>query len=810
MAAYAGEKCHFVGGLGAMTGWDVEMIDITIPAGREPIVGETVYSDVWASTAVVLGYYYSDGGSGWPGNGTAKLWVKDVSGQFGRGGPPDQVKAVSDDAFIGQCFVDTTIVTPAGTTPAYLASRGTDFALADVMNAAGSYRNNGSTGMYVVSNDGGNCKITSGADWGDNLIGQLAYVGFGEGRGHTDGYYEITAKDATSITVDCTFLAADTACIFIGGAYAGSEAGLQSALDNSSAADYNQYILTNADITTTAAIDVDTGHGVIAKNTHRHIIGFNTLPPTNAGMSNGDMDPAGDNYESALTTYQDGNYYPTSGKKVDIDGDGGAWQLINLDTTINVHFRNIYFHNVANAYDLLSCVTSINANTFRGCCFAEMEYINDGAGHYSCLFDDCYFAGTAHSTSLRLDAAGYDSIVSNSVFDFRAASINGYYGLYWTHINNLFSGGLGALYGGYLTHFKNCTFYNQSSKVYYGLHATSSRPKFTNCIFYLAATDDQIMDTSAAGGGITVFENNCYWSAGGALTAPFKINGSEVTNVDEIGSIVEDPDFVDAAAGDFTPQNRNLIYGGKDDQAGNPSQIGIIIVPPDLPAESNVKSGIEYDFAELTGSYASTLPTAPTISVVAGTASAVVTIAGDAGATHYAKYKGTGDTSWQDGGSRSGDGDITISNLLDDVPYIITVYSIDADGFTSAPAVGVLVTLTATLDNTFDDQTETDASVFLDTFGETVTYYPSGGGTRSIDAVVSRDPIGRLDGAPHGKTQHIVVSVANDSSIGISSSEIDTGKDKIELVYRIGETAQQRVITKIVSIDHGMMHLELR
>jgi len=210
------------------------------------------------------------------------------------------------------------------------------------------------------------------------------------------------------------------------------------------------------------------------------------------------------------------------------------------------------------------------------------------------------------------------------------------------------------------------------------------------------------------------------------------------------------------------------------------------------------------------GAVVGSLPTTPTFTTATASGQATLTITGDAGATNYVKYKASADAAWTDGGSRSGDGDVTINNLSNDTPYIVIIYSIDADGLCSYPALAVMLTLTATLDNDFDTATESDAILFLAEFGETVTYYPAGGGSRSIDAIVTREPTGRLDGASHGTTQKLMITVANDSTIGISSSEIDTAKDKVSLVNRIGEAAQQRIITKISIHDHGMMNLEIR
>lgn len=112
------------------------------------------------------------------------------------------------------------------------------------------------------------------------------------------------------------------------------------------------------------------------------------------------------------------------------------------------------------------------------------------------------------------------------------------------------------------------------------------------------------------------------------------------------------------------------------------------------------------------------------------------------------------------------------------------------------------------------DTIEADAlTVFCNDqdFAETVTYWPRVGSSRSIKAVVIRDQIATLseDG---GQTNlpSFQVFVANTATGGISSSEIDTGGDKIELPPRDGKTAEKRSITQITEQDHGMLVIECR
>ena len=112
--------------------------------------------------------------------------------------------------------------------------------------------------------------------------------------------------------------------------------------------------------------------------------------------------------------------------------------------------------------------------------------------------------------------------------------------------------------------------------------------------------------------------------------------------------------------------------------------------------------------------------------------------------------------------------------------------------------------------NEFDTLLTETASEFTDVFAEDVTYWPRAGGSRAIKAIVSRQTPEQLPGEARAHGMTITVTVENNATSGISSSEVDTGGDKIELARRIGETPIKRAINKILNQDAGMMELELR
>jgi hypothetical protein len=112
------------------------------------------------------------------------------------------------------------------------------------------------------------------------------------------------------------------------------------------------------------------------------------------------------------------------------------------------------------------------------------------------------------------------------------------------------------------------------------------------------------------------------------------------------------------------------------------------------------------------------------------------------------------------------------------------------------------------------DLIESDAvTVFCNTddFAESVTYYPRSGSSRSINAIVSREQIATFseDGGQLNLPS-FQVHVANDSTNGISSSELDLGGDEIAIPPRDGKSAARKAIMQLLIQDHGMMVLECR
>ena len=117
-----------------------------------------------------------------------------------------------------------------------------------------------------------------------------------------------------------------------------------------------------------------------------------------------------------------------------------------------------------------------------------------------------------------------------------------------------------------------------------------------------------------------------------------------------------------------------------------------------------------------------------------------------------------------------------------------------------------------------DSVLASDAEMFLAEWGDEIIYRPAGGTARTILAVIDRNPPAGISESPSGGIgKSITIDVANratsvddDEYGGISSDEVDTGGDKVDVALRIGLTAQSRMISRVLSQDAGMMQLEVR
>jgi hypothetical protein len=98
--------------------------------------------------------------------------------------------------------------------------------------------------------------------------------------------------------------------------------------------------------------------------------------------------------------------------------------------------------------------------------------------------------------------------------------------------------------------------------------------------------------------------------------------------------------------------------------------------------------------------------------------------------------------------------------------------------------------------------------MLLSQFGESITYLPGTGGSRPIQAIVTRDPPAIFDAGGNAVMPKATIRTYNSCRSGIASNEIDTGRDEVELILKIGDVIPRRFSVMVVeSQDSGVTSL---
>lgn len=98
--------------------------------------------------------------------------------------------------------------------------------------------------------------------------------------------------------------------------------------------------------------------------------------------------------------------------------------------------------------------------------------------------------------------------------------------------------------------------------------------------------------------------------------------------------------------------------------------------------------------------------------------------------------------------------------------------------------------------------------LLLAQFGESITYWPRGGGSRSITAIVDREPPAIYDASGNAVMPKAVIRVANSCRSGIASREANNGGDEVEFVLNIGDQLPKRMSIMVMqSQDSGVTSL---
>jgi ribosomal protein L35AE/L33A len=111
----------------------------------------------------------------------------------------------------------------------------------------------------------------------------------------------------------------------------------------------------------------------------------------------------------------------------------------------------------------------------------------------------------------------------------------------------------------------------------------------------------------------------------------------------------------------------------------------------------------------------------------------------------------------------------------------------------------------------FDDQFAVSAVPGLQGyFGESITYKPRAGGSRSITGMVTRADDERLMARMESNvSSQFRIVVQNSTTLGIATSEVNLRGDLVSLPRRNGDTATDHRIVKILSVNGATVEYEL-
>jgi hypothetical protein len=112
--------------------------------------------------------------------------------------------------------------------------------------------------------------------------------------------------------------------------------------------------------------------------------------------------------------------------------------------------------------------------------------------------------------------------------------------------------------------------------------------------------------------------------------------------------------------------------------------------------------------------------------------------------------------------------------------------------------------------STYDEAFAADVDGLMDFAGESVTFTPLAGVARVISAIVHRRLPRRNDDNAKLFLANLDVSVANDGTNGISTSESGLIGGTLAIPERVGEAATNYTIQQHSIIDHDAVWIRLR
>lgn len=111
----------------------------------------------------------------------------------------------------------------------------------------------------------------------------------------------------------------------------------------------------------------------------------------------------------------------------------------------------------------------------------------------------------------------------------------------------------------------------------------------------------------------------------------------------------------------------------------------------------------------------------------------------------------------------------------------------------------------------FDNAFQATAfSQLLAEFGEPVVYYFAAGGSRSVDAIIERNPPAIFDQAGNPQLFDLVIRIRRHATKGVLSNEVNRGQDSVDVKRRVDDAVSTRMtVTRKLSDDAGVIVLAL-
>ena len=104
----------------------------------------------------------------------------------------------------------------------------------------------------------------------------------------------------------------------------------------------------------------------------------------------------------------------------------------------------------------------------------------------------------------------------------------------------------------------------------------------------------------------------------------------------------------------------------------------------------------------------------------------------------------------------------------------------------------------------------TSAPMLVREMGEPIIYYHDGGLVgRPIEAIVERD-VDVPSESGDQVSQALIIRVLDSATIGISSIEINDGRDEVSVSLKVGGPATRRVISRRIDDANGMLRFMVR